>query len=104
MLTISCGISSALGYVYSVLLLFGMLGAALSNTVAILTYAGQKLKHSSDKQPLLLIIALLTVAWLCSLFGFGDLISVVYPVCGYFGCFALLLVVLHYIRLKIQRQ
>lgn len=103
MLTISCGISSALGYVYSVLLLFGMLGAALSNTVAILTYAGQKLKHGSSHR-LPIIIILVAVAWLCSLFGFGDLISVVYPVCGYFGCFALLMVVLHYIQLKFKHR
>lgn len=103
MLSISCGISPALGYIYSLLLLFGMLGAALSNTVAILTYAGQKLKSGNSKRPLLIIV-LVAIAWLCSLFGFGDLISVVYPICGYFGCFALLAVVFHYLRLKTKHS
>ena len=58
MLALAYGLSRPLGYVYGILLLLCMYGSALSMTVAITTYAASSV-------------------------GFGDLISVVYPVFGY---------------------
>ena len=101
MLALSCSINNFFGYLYAVLLLCGMLGASLSGTVAILNYAGQKFQLNERKRPLLIFL-LVAIAWCCSLFGFGDLISVIYPICGYFGCFALLMVTVHYFKLKIK--
>ena len=99
MLALSSMLSPWLGYVYAALLLAGMLGAALSTYIAITNYAVQKF-HLNKKRKNAVIVFMAFAAWLCSLFGFGDLISVVYPVCGYFGFAAMIIIALRYIKLK----
>lgn len=94
MAELAYGLSTAVGIIYCVLMLFGMFGTSLSSFVAVMEFGGQKsgflLKHKGA-----FIIALSVAAWALSLFGFGDLIGVVYPVSGYLGFAVMLGVILH---------
>jgi uncharacterized membrane protein YkvI len=99
MLALSSKINSFLGYIYALLLLGGMLGAALSTCIALINYAHHKFKLSKKKQTVSIFI-LAFVAWLCSLFGFGDLIGIIYPICGYFGFIAMIIIIIRYFKLK----
>ena len=69
MLALAYGLSRPLGYVYGILLLLCMYGSALSERV--------------EKRRGWFILALGALGYAASSVGFGDLISVVYPVFGY---------------------
>ena len=91
---LACRLGAAAGAIYAVLLFLGMFGTAVSSLVAVMTYAGQKSAALRARRAVLLP-ALALLAFAGSLFGFGDLIGVVYPVYGYFGAAAMLLVLEH---------
>lgn len=99
MLTVAGHLSTFLGYVYAVLLLFGMMGTGVSSLVAILNYF--KVRFTFYRAD-----SCLTPALLCcftfagSLLGFGELIGVVYPLCGYLGMIALCCLAEHYVHLR----
>lgn len=95
MLELAYNVNSALGIVYAVLLLFGMFGTSLSSIVGVVEYGEQKSKWFSKNKKIMIIILSLT-GWFCSLFGFGDLIGIVYPISGYFGFAVILAVIIHY--------
>ena len=82
MLALAYGLSRPLGYVYGILLLLCMYGSALSMTVAITTYAAAR-SERVEKRRGWFILALGALGYAASSVGFGDLISVVYPVFGY---------------------
>ena len=82
MLALAYGLSRPLGYAYGVLLLLSMYGSAISMIVAITTYAKAK-SETVRKWRSLFIAALGALAFAGSLFGFGDLISIIYPLFGY---------------------
>ena len=90
MLDLACRLGTA-GVVYAVLLFLGMFGTSVSSLVAVLTYAGQKSARLAGHRTALLLV-LTAAAFAGSLFGFGDLIGTVYPVYGYLGMAAMLLV------------
>lgn len=94
MLDLACALGAAAGAVYAALLFLAMFGTSVSSLVAVLAYAGQKSgtlrRHSGA-----LLCALALSAFAGSLFGFGDLIGVIYPVYGYLGAAAMLLVAEH---------
>ncbi len=95
MLELAYNISYILGVVYAVLLLFGMFGTSLSSMVGVIAYFEQKFQwFRKYKRYLIVIMAL--VGWICSLFGFGDLIGIVYPISGYFGFAVILAVIIHW--------
>lgn len=95
MLELAYNISSGLGVVYAILLLFGMFGTSLSSIVGVVAYGEQKSKwFMKYKKTLVIILAF--IGWICSLFGFGDLIGIVYPISGYFGFIAILAVTIHW--------
>lgn len=77
------------GIAYSLLLLLGMFGTSLSSFVAVIKFAEQK-SGIAAKHKRVIIIVLSVLAFLLSLFGFGDLIGVIYPISGYFGFFVIL--------------
>lgn len=95
MLELAYNVNSALGVIYAVLLLFGMFGTSLSSIVGVVEYGEQKSEWFSKHKRVMIIILSLT-GWICSLFGFGDLIGIVYPISGYFGFAAILAVIIHY--------
>ena len=98
MLDLACRLGAA-GVVYAVLLFFGMFGTSVSSLVAVLTYTGQKSAWLSAHRTLVLLV-LTAAAFAGSLFGFGDLIGTVYPVYGYLGMAAMLLVTEHAIHAR----
>ncbi len=98
MLDLACRLGAA-GIVYAVLLFFGMFGTSVSSLVAVLTYTGQKSAWLSAHRTLVLLV-LTAAAFAGSLFGFGDLIGTVYPVYGYLGMAAMLLVAEHAIHAR----
>lgn len=103
MLAVSSKINTIISYVYAVLLFGCMLSAALSGAIAIINYGTHKYGLTNGKKPLV-IIAMAAVAWLVSLFGFGDLIGIIYPICGYFGIIAMISVTLHFFKLKFTKK
>ena len=96
MLELAYGVSLSVGIVYALLMLFAMFGTSLSSFVAVLEYGCGKSKFFLNKK--LAVVAVLGVfAWLLSLFGFGELIGVIYPVCGYLGFLAIFGLLVHII-------
>ena len=98
MLDLACRLGAA-GVVYAVLLFLGMFGTSVSSLVAVLTYAGQKSARLAGHRTALLLV-LTAAAFAGSLFGFGDLIGTVYPVYGYLGMAAMLLVAEHAVHAR----
>ena len=98
MLDLACRLGTA-GVVYAVLLFLGMFGTSVSSLVAVLTYAGQKSARLAGHRTALLLV-LTAAAFAGSLFGFGDLIGIVYPVYGYLGMAAMLLVAEHAVHVR----
>ena len=98
MLDLACRLGTA-GVVYAVLLFLGMFGTSVSSLVAVLTYAGQKSARLAGHRTALLLV-LTAAAFAGSLFGFGDLIGIVYPVYGYLGMAAMLLVAEHAVHAR----
>ena len=98
MLDLACRLGAA-GVVYAVLLFLGMFGTSVSSLVAVLTYAGQKSAWLAGHRTAMLLV-LTAAAFAGSLFGFGDLIGTVYPVYGYLGMAAMLLVAEHAVHAR----
>lgn len=99
MLELAYNINSALGLIYAILLLFGMFGTSLSSIVGVVEYSELK-SEVLAKYKKMLIIILCLIGWIFSLFGFGDLIGIVYPISGYFGFSVILAVTVHWIRVR----
>ena len=78
-----------------------MYGSALSMTVAITTYASAR-SERVEKRRGWFILALGALGYAASSVGFGDLISVVYPVFGYCSSVFIVLMAVHYFKVKKQ--
>lgn len=87
MLDLAYRVTPVLGVIYAVLLLAGMFTAALSSLFAITSrlqlWAGGRLATRRTTA------ALCVLSFLGSIFGFKNVVSFVYPVCGYIGFLAL---------------
>lgn len=99
MLHIATLISYPLGIVYAVLLLGAMFGTSLSSVVALCEYI-KNIKPITKRKESLLLFVFSVLSFFLSLFGFADLISTVYPICGYVGFFALASIIIHYIKVR----
>ena len=99
MLELVCQMNRSLGYVYGLLLLFGIYGTALSCGVALETYLSLRYAPVRRHQSAFLV-AMVAVAFAASLVGFGDLISTIYPVFGYLGALSLVLVFLNWLHYR----
>ena len=99
MLDIAYRLNNAFGYVYAVLLLLAMFGTSLSSIVAISVYAEERTAFYKKHRKLLTGI-IGTIAFLCSLVGFGQLVNTVYPIFGYIGFIVLVLIIGNFIYLK----
>ncbi len=85
MLFISSALNRELGTVYGILLLLAMFSASLSCIVATVVYLKTKLPDIKEIPVTLIICA---GGFLLGRVGFSQLISFIYPVCGYLGFFA----------------
>ncbi len=75
-------ISPLLGGLYGILLFLAMTGSGLSKCFGIGHYFGKKWALAA-RHPRLFTVALVAIAYLCSLVGFSDLVGTVYPIFGY---------------------
>lgn len=95
MLTIANTISPLMGNIYAFVLFGGLLSASIGMLFAILNHLG----NTNNK---ILSNRKITVPFLCvcavalSSFGFSHLISIVYPILGYIGIFAIIAVIINY--------
>ena len=97
MLAFASGLSPILAALYGVLLLLAMFGTALSSLVAFVSMLAAKSERiSRRKKPFTALCAL--CMFLGSLFGFGDLIGVVYPIFGYCSSVFIVLMAAHYFK------
>lgn len=99
MLKLALDISKPIGFVYGVLLLLAMFGTALSSLVAFVNMVSQKVTAVSQRRKLFTAICGVVI-FCCSLFGFGDLISVIYPLFGYCSSVFIVLMAVHYFKVK----
>ena len=95
MLELAKDISGPLFYVYALLMLTGMFGTAVSHTVAVTDFCEQR-SEFIKKRKFLLIIPLGVLAYAVSLFGFTDLIAIAYPLSGYIGIIAIIMITINY--------
>lgn len=86
-------------YVYALLLLLAMFGTSLSCLVGMVEYLELK-RPRFQKRHGIFVAVLLALAYLAGLFGFGDLIGVIYPVFGYAGAVFLLCLLIQWRRQK----
>lgn len=99
MLYVAESLSPVLGYIYAFLLFGGMLGTSVSSVVALENFI--EMKNEKIKQKRVLAVALMCGAcFVLSLAGFSDLIGFIYPIFGYLGFAALVLILINYLRVK----
>lgn len=99
MVAVATAISPSLGTVYGIVLLLSMFCNALASLVAMLTYMEQK-QAVFRKHKKLTLAAAAVLSWIGSLAGFGDLISVIFPVFGYLSVVFLVCMMVHFIQCK----
>lgn len=103
MLALAQSKGAAWGYVYGVLLLLAMFGTALSSLVAftgmVTAKSGAVARHKTT-----FTAACAVCMFLGSLFGFGDLIGVVYPIFGYCSSVFIVLMAVHYFSRVREKQ
>lgn len=98
MLELAYRVAPALGVVYAVLLLGGMFTAALSSLYAITTRVQQKTGGKLISKRFVTLLCVLS--FIGSIFGFKNVVSFVYPICGYIGFFALAGILVHHFSLQ----
>lgn len=103
MLEVARRLNPVLCYPYGIILLFGMFGTSLFSLVAVLTFFEAK-KPSLAKYKWLFILINAIVCYPLSLFGFGNLISVLYPITGYISIVFIACMIYHYIIKVCKRK
>lgn len=89
-------VGAVMGMVYTILLLGGMFGGALSSLYAITV----RVKNIGGLKGTPLMIVISVLAFFGSMFGFKQLVGTVFPVFGYLGFFSLPCIFEHYLFLK----
>lgn len=84
---------------YALLLALAMFGTSISSLVSLIDFLTRKFRfvriHTRSS-----LAVVTTLSFFASLYGFGDLIGVLYPVFGYCSAIFLVLMVVHYLQLK----
>lgn len=99
MVALASRLNGALGTVYGVMLLVAMFCNALASLVGMMAYLEQKSARVQRQRKVLLAVSCL-LAWAGSLLGFGEVISVVFPIFGYISIAFLVFMVIHFLRAK----
>ena len=97
MLAVAKDVNSVLFYVYAILMFMGIFGTSVSNTVALLEFSMSKSKVIKQKK-YLFVIPVILLAFILSRFGFSTLIGVIYPLSGYVGIIAFILIAYNYFK------
>ena len=90
-------------YFYAVLLCVGILGTSVSSLASIIDFAGKKLPAVKKKERWV-YLHVAAAAYALSLVGINDLIAVGYPVCGYVGLSAEILITVNLAVEKRRRK
>ncbi len=97
MLEMARSISAIYLVFYSILMLMGIFGTALSSTVSIVEFVSLKV-NPSKKTKIITVVIIAVLAFVLSLIGFSELISVLYPICGYVGVIAMVILIIGYLK------
>ena len=89
----------AFGYIFAFLLLCGMFGTSVSSVFAISEYVKSKTK-GNKKYSSGTVFLTSALSFAASLLGFNNLISIVYPICGYLGFVGMVLIAVNYHKAK----
>jgi len=103
MLSLAIQMGTVFGIIYAILLFMGMFGSTVATLVAINTYLQAKFTVFK-KHTLPFLIALGVLAFLLSLFGFTELVGVIYPVMGYVGAASMVLLYIRWVRLENENK
>lgn len=99
MLSAAMSVGKLSGGIYSVLLFFGMFGAALSCYMSLGNYF--RIKFALNRKAFSVVAIIIGVAaFFGSIFGFGDLVGTIYPLFGYIGIAVLISLAVNFIRLR----
>ena len=101
MLTLAYSINKPMGFVYGVLLLLSMFGCILSVIVVIAEFICEKWTAAAKRNKTV-VIALGAAGLAASLVGFGELISVLYPLFGYIGSVFMVSMAVYAVKLIIK--
>lgn len=99
MLALATELHPAVGWVYAILLVTGMMGTTVSFWLSASDFIIGKVPRLRGKTKLI-IGTIAAIAFAFSLLGFGDLVSTVYPIFGYLGFVFMALLVRTYIKTK----
>ena len=99
MLALASSKGAVAGYIYGALLLIAMFGTSLSSMVGLINMLTAKSEViGTHKTGVTLILAAAVFAG--SLFGFGELIGVIYPIFGYCSSVFIVLMAVHYFKIR----
>lgn len=101
MLFAAQSINPVFTFIFAFLLFGGMFGTSVSSVFAIDEFVKSRFK-ANKKASVILIVIISLLSFVGSIFGFDKLIGIVYPVCGYLGVAALVLIVANFVKVKIQ--
>ena len=101
MLFAAQSINPVFTFIFAFLLFGGMFGTSVSSVFAIDEFVKSRFK-ANKKASVILIVIICLLSFVGSIFGFDKLIGIVYPVCGYLGVAALVLIVANFVKVKIQ--
>ncbi len=104
MLELACNINPMLGTIYGLLLLGGMFSSCLASLVALTNFLSEKDFAWFQYDKKIILISIVVVCFLCSLYGFGTLVSTVYPIFGYSGFIIIACIIEHVIYRKKHKQ
>lgn len=99
MVALASRLSPVLGTVYGMMLLVAMFCNALASLVGMMAYLEQKSAFVRRRSKLLMLASCL-LAWAGSLLGFGDVISVVFPIFGYISIVFMVTMLVHFLQAK----
>lgn len=103
MLAAAQNISDIFTYIFAFLLFGGMFGTSVSSVFAVDEFARARFEIGK-KASVILILCLSVLSFIGSVFEFDKLIGVVYPVCGYLGVAALALIVVNFVKVKLNKK
>ncbi len=99
MLTVAGKLHPWAAYGYALLLIAAMFGAALSSQVSVVNYFVEKFLALGRKRGLFTALVC-GASFAAGLFGFGDLIGVLYPVFGYGSVLFIITITVHYFMIS----
>lgn len=99
MLVLAEELSPLAANLYALLLALAMFGTSISSLVSLIDFLTKKFRFVRTHTRWTLTGAA-ALTFFASLYGFGDLIGVLYPIFGYCSAIFLLLMVVHYLQLK----